>query len=143
MYAGQDYIDGLIANPRESLATELKDWFDPRTPEGQAKIVKTCLAMRNHNGGTLQVGFEDGTASLNLSGAPTDVRSWWDVDELQALVSKFASIPFEVHLSARLAPLPAPATIRARPARTEKAVSRARDRMVSTSRTSPYIQTAY
>ena len=98
MPASQDYIDGLIANPRESLVTELKDWIDPRSAHGRAKIVRACLAMRNQNGGYLQVGFEDGTGSPNIGDAPQDVRAAWYADEIQGLISKFASVPFEVHL---------------------------------------------
>jgi hypothetical protein len=94
----QGYIDALIANPRETLSVEIKDWIDPRSAHGQAKIVKACLAMRNQNGGFLQVGFEDGTWTPNASDAPADARAEWDADEIQGLVSRFASELFEVHL---------------------------------------------
>ncbi len=96
--ADQDYIDALIANPRETLSVEIKDWIDPRSPHGQAKIVKACLAMRNQDGGFLQVGFDDGTWTPNTADAPADVRNVWDPDEIQGLVSRFASDLFEVHL---------------------------------------------
>lgn len=45
-----------------------------------------------------QVGFENGTWLPNIAGAPLDVRTIWDSDEIQALASKFASELFEVHL---------------------------------------------
>ncbi len=98
MAANQEYIDALLANPRESLTVEIKDWIDPRSAHGQAKIVKACIAMRNQNGGFFQVGFKDGTWIPTLADAPTDLRSIWDPDEIQGLVSKFASDLFEVHL---------------------------------------------
>jgi len=98
MTVNQDYIDALLANPRESLDVEIKDWIDPHSAHGQAKIVRACLALRNQNGGLLQVGFENGTWLANTVGAPADVRSKWDPDEIQFLVSKFAAELFEVHL---------------------------------------------
>lgn len=94
----QSFIDGLVRNPRESLATELKDWLDPDIPHGQAKIVKACIAMRNQDGGYLQIGFEDGTGKPNPGGAPQDVHAAFDQDKIQGLVSKYASQPFEVHV---------------------------------------------
>lgn len=98
MAASQVYIDELVANPRESIIVEIKDWIDPRSDHGRAKIVKALIAMRNQNGGFLQIGFEDGTWEPNVKGAPTDVRSTWDADDLQGLATKYASVPFEVHL---------------------------------------------
>ena len=98
MPADQGYIDALVANPRETLSVEIKDWIDPRSPRDQAKIVKACLAMMNQDGGFLLVGFKDGTWTPNTAGAPADVRAVWDPDEIQGLVSRFASELFEVHL---------------------------------------------
>lgn len=98
MPVDQGYIDALIANPRERLDVELKDWIDPTSAHGQAKIVKACLAMRNQDGGFLQVGFEDGTWWPNTAAAPAGVRSDWDSDDIQGLVSRFASELFEVHV---------------------------------------------
>lgn len=98
MTVDQEFIDALITNPRESLTVEIKDWIDPSSAHGQAKIIRACLAMRNQNGGFFQVGFEDGTWLPNTSGPPGDVRAAWDADKIQLLVSRFASEVFEVHL---------------------------------------------
>ena len=98
MPVDQDYVDALIADPRERLDVEIKDWIDPRSAHGQAKIVRACLAMRNQDGGFLLVGFENGTWRPNTAGAPADVRAEWDADEVQGLVSGFASELFEVHV---------------------------------------------
>lgn len=98
MPASQEYIDSIVATPRENLTIELKDWFDPDSPHGRAKIVRACLAMRNHNGGYLQIGFKNGDGAPNPGGAPEDVRAVFEADKIQALVSRFASEPFEVHV---------------------------------------------
>jgi hypothetical protein len=54
-------IQDLIQQPQESLSVELKAWFEPDQPEGIAKIVKTCLALRNHGGGYMVIGFDNNT----------------------------------------------------------------------------------
>lgn len=75
MPASPAQIQELVDNPRESLAIELKDWFDPGTPEGQAKIIKSCVAMRNRgDGGFVMVGFDNRTATANTSVPFADVR---------------------------------------------------------------------
>lgn len=89
-------VEGLVNNPRESLAVEIKDWIDPGAPHGQKKIVQTCLALRNHGGGYMLIGFHDETLQPNIGGAPSDVRERFHSDIIQALVSRFASTPFEV-----------------------------------------------
>jgi hypothetical protein len=54
-------LQQLIDKPAESLSVELKSWIDPDQPEGAAKIVKAALALRNHGGGYLIIGFNNDT----------------------------------------------------------------------------------
>ncbi len=98
MAASQDIIDDLVRNPREHLAAEIKNWIDPNSEAGKAKIVKGCIALRNHNGGYFQAGFVNGTWAPDAGNAPEDVRSAWDSDEIQRLVRNHASEAFEVHV---------------------------------------------
>ncbi len=92
-------IQELIDYPRESLAVELKNWFDPNSPEGQAKIVRGCIAMRNRgSGGYILVGFDDQTSAPNAGGAPADVRAAFHADKINRLVHRHSSERFEVHV---------------------------------------------
>lgn len=52
-------LQELIDKPAESLSVELKSWIDPDQSEGAAKIVRAALALRNHGGGFLVVGFNN------------------------------------------------------------------------------------
>jgi len=52
----QTRIDDLVARPTESLNVEIKRWINPDEPEGEAKIAKAALALRNRNGGYLIIG---------------------------------------------------------------------------------------
>jgi hypothetical protein len=86
-----------VYQPRETLNIELKDWFDPDTPEGKAKIVRACIAMRNRGtGGFLVVGFDNSTMAPNLAGAPPDVRGAFHADKVNGLVNRHASEAFEI-----------------------------------------------
>jgi hypothetical protein len=90
-----DQIRALVAQPREALTIELKAWIDPTTPVAQAKIVRAALALRNRNGGFVVIGFDDKTF-LPAPHAPTDVRATFRPDDIQQLISRYASHPFEV-----------------------------------------------
>jgi hypothetical protein len=95
-----DVVQQLVDYPQESLAIELKGWFDPNSPEEQAKIVRGCIAMRNRGtGGFILVGFDNQTTAPALTGAPSDVRTAFHADKINALVNRYASERFEVWLS--------------------------------------------
>ena len=96
MNLDQEQIDALVARPSESLSVEIKAWFDPNSQEGELKIVRAALALRNWNGGFLVVGFVNSTWQPDEANCPIDVRSVFNVDKMQALVTKYASEVFEV-----------------------------------------------
>ncbi|MCK9374983.1 MAG: ATP-binding protein [Syntrophobacterales bacterium] len=89
-------IQELIERPGESLSVELKRWIDPDTTEGKAKIVKTVLALRNHGGGYLVIGFDNATLELDVENIPANIKEKFHLDHIQGLISKFASEPFEI-----------------------------------------------
>jgi len=89
-------IQALVERPNESLAIEVKTWFDPNSREGQAKIVRAVLALRNNDGGYLLVGFDDTSMLPDLEHAPVDVRATFHPDKIHELVTRFASESFEV-----------------------------------------------
>jgi hypothetical protein len=91
-------IQALVARPGESLAVEIKRWIDPDQPEGIAMIVRGALALRNHGGGYLVIGFDNKTLEPDKNNVPSDVRVLFHIDKIQGLVSRFASEPFEVTL---------------------------------------------
>lgn len=89
-------IQELVERPSESLSVELKRWIDPASPEGISKIVRTVLALRNHGGGYLIIGFDNETLQPDVENVPADIRSVFHIDKIQGLVSRFSSEPFEV-----------------------------------------------
>jgi hypothetical protein len=99
MADSEQELQELLANrPRESLGLELKQWIDPSTPEGKGKIVKSCIAFRNNDGGRLVIGFKnDGTPDLENS--PPDVLARFHGDVVQGIVSKYSSEVFPVEVA--------------------------------------------
>ena len=91
-----DRDQALVDRPTESLSIELKRWIDPDRPEGQVKIVKAALALRNYGGGYLVVGFDDNTREPDRENVPQNVEATFHTDKIQALISRYASEPFEV-----------------------------------------------
>lgn len=89
-------IQELVEHPSEGLSVEIKSWIDPDEPNGKAKIVRAALALRNHDGGFLVIGFDDNSLQPATEGIPDDIRATFHIDKIQGLISKFASEPFEV-----------------------------------------------
>jgi hypothetical protein len=89
-------IQALVDRPGESLAVEIKRWIDPDQSERIAMIVRAALALRNHGGGYIVIGFDNETLEPDKNNVPSDVRVLFHIDKIQGLISRFASEPFEV-----------------------------------------------
>jgi hypothetical protein len=89
-------IRNLIERPSESLSVEVKRWINPDDIEGPGKIVRAVLALRNHGGGYLVIGFDNDTFQPDTENIPPDVRASFHIDKIQGLVTKYASDPFEI-----------------------------------------------
>ena len=91
-------VQELVDRPSESLSVELKRWIDPSGPEGTSKLVRTLLALRNHGGGYLVIGFDNDTLQPDRENVPVDVRSTFHIDKIQGIISHYASEPFEISI---------------------------------------------
>jgi len=89
---------GLVDQPSESLDTELKAWLDPAKSHAKGHLVRAALAMRNHGGGQIIIGFNDRTRLPEPPPPDLDVLQAFHGDTLQGLVSRFASTPFPVEV---------------------------------------------
>lgn len=52
-------LQDLLAYPREDLAIELKGWLDLRSEEDKANLAHAILALANHGGGYIILGFQE------------------------------------------------------------------------------------
>ncbi|MDQ7797865.1 MAG: ATP-binding protein [Candidatus Edwardsbacteria bacterium] len=98
MSKDDEQINSLIGRPQESLSIELKRWIDPDQPDGICKMVRAALALRNNNGGYLVIGFDNETLLPDQNNIPADVRSIFNKDKIQGLISKYSSELFEIDI---------------------------------------------
>jgi hypothetical protein len=93
-------LQALIAYPREDLDRELKGWLDLNAGEHAASLMKAVLALANHGGGFVLVGFteQQGTWIEDVDHRPSDLTSY-DQDGINSLVASYAEPVFhcEVH----------------------------------------------
>ena len=80
------------------MTVETKTWFDPRTPDGKSKLIKAIFALRNRNGGSLVIGFQDDTLLPDVYSLSDAAEEVFHLDEIQGAVSKYANQPFEVEV---------------------------------------------
>ena len=84
-------LDDLINEPRETLDVEVKEWLDLTDNEHRAMIAKEIIALANHGGGFLVIGFEeraDGTFQRS-AGRPANLDAW-SQDGIQSIIAKYA-----------------------------------------------------
>ena len=63
----------LITEPREDLAYEYKDWLDLRSKEYKAKLAKAAIALANHGGGYIVIGFKEQGQTLESRSRPEEI----------------------------------------------------------------------
>ena len=83
-------FDDLVNEPRETLDVENKEWLDLTDHDHRAVVAKEIIALSNHGGGVLVVGFEektDGTFDA-AAGRPANLDAW-SQDNIQSIVAKY------------------------------------------------------
>ena len=63
----------FILNPIEDLDAEYKNWLDLRVERDRATLAKTVIALANHGGGVIVMGFEDLPTGLVARPKPAEV----------------------------------------------------------------------
>jgi hypothetical protein len=89
--ADLDDLDDLINEPRETLDVEVKEWLDLTDNDHRAMIAKEIIALANHGGGFLVIGFKekpDGTFQPS-TGRPVNLEAW-SQDGIQSIIAKYA-----------------------------------------------------
>jgi hypothetical protein len=85
----------LLIAAREDLDIELKTWLDLNTNEHRADLAKALLAMANHGGGFVIIGYEGGDGE---HGRPSPVRppslADYTQDTINGIVRSYADPAF-------------------------------------------------
>lgn len=80
----------LLTRPREALDIEIKGWLDLSDANQRADLAKAILAIGNHGGGFVIIGFDESDAGQFSPGVnrPADLSSL-SQDDIQNAVQKY------------------------------------------------------
>lgn len=84
-------LENLIANPNEALATEYKSWLDLDDADHKATVAKAVIALANHGGGRLVLGFREEDDGSFTSIPPEDGFVPYTQDRINNVVRAYAN----------------------------------------------------
>jgi hypothetical protein len=96
-------LDDLLNDPRESLDVEIKGWLDlVGNDEHKATLAKAVLALANHGGGYVIIGFDEANGGAGPSPTRPPILDGYSQDVVNAIIHNYAEPPFHcaVHLVA-------------------------------------------
>jgi hypothetical protein len=97
------FEDWLIS-PTETLDFEVKGWLDLSDREACGTVAKALIALENHGGGFLLIGFtEDQGRLIPDANRPPNLEQY-GTDAVNAIVSSFAEPSFHVHATVQKHP---------------------------------------
>lgn len=91
--------DRLLNDAHETLDVEYKGWLDLTVGEHQADLAKAILALANHGGGLIVIGFAD--RPLVATPAPDDLDARYTTDTVNNIVIRYADPVFHVEVTRR------------------------------------------
>ena len=89
-------LDGLVLRPEETLEVEYKDWLDLSTKPHKAKLAKELIALANHGGGHVVLGFNDATMAPTTRPAQCPSIT---ADTINGIVAAYADPPFHCRVA--------------------------------------------
>lgn len=83
-------LDELLIEPRETLDVEVKEWLDLTDNGHRALLAKEIIALANHGGGYIVVGFEELSDGTFRAATPRPANlDAWAQDAVQSIVGKY------------------------------------------------------
>ena len=86
-------LQPLISEPREDLGVEYKDWLDLTTNEHKATLAKAAIALANHGGGFIVIGFAEQGAELYSQARLSNISEITQ-DAVNAVIRRYATPEF-------------------------------------------------
>jgi predicted HTH transcriptional regulator len=89
-------LDRLVLAPEETLEVEYKEWLDLETKSHKAKLAKELIALANHGGGQVVLGFSD--PDMKAVPRPSDYPRV-SADDVNGIVAAYADPPFHCRVT--------------------------------------------
>ncbi len=90
MANSNEYIQAILDDPIETLDIEMKEWLDLSANEHRAALAKEIIALANHGGGYVVIGYEQNSAGMLLPcKLSTQQLSQFNQDAVQGVIAKF------------------------------------------------------
>src|SRR5580704_9030084 len=90
-------LQDLLAYPREELDVELKGWLDPNDLGHKADLAKALIALTNHGGGHVVIGFREAGQWEPDPSRPQNLDSF-SQDLINGIVAGYAEPGFHCQL---------------------------------------------
>jgi len=103
MVVSPERLADLLVDPRESLDFEAKNWLDLQdSNDDKATFAKAVLALANHGGGFIAIGFEETEHGLVESAGRPATLNRYNQDLINGIVQNYCDPPFHcaVHIVA-------------------------------------------
>ena len=98
-------FEDWLLNPAETLDFEVKRWLDLSEVESQGLIAKALIALENHGGGFLLVGFkEEQNGKIVVDTARPEDLSSYSTDAINAIIKRRAEPAFHVEVIPQVHP---------------------------------------
>lgn len=94
-----DELRPLLAEPREDLAAEYKDWLNLSENSQKAILAKAAIAIANHGGGYIVIGMRDNRSQLVSVPRPDGIPDT-EQDAVNAAIQRFATPEFHCEVYA-------------------------------------------
>ena len=95
--ASIEELQPFITEPREDLDAEYKDWLDLTDNKYRATLAKAAIAMANHGGGRIVIGFSEQGQALVSGPCPEEIPEITQ-DSVNAAIRRYAEPRFHCEM---------------------------------------------
>ena len=86
-------LDGFVSHPREDIDVEYKSWLNLSMAKDKATLAKAAIALANHGGGHVILGFQEVGQALQSTKRPREVAEVTQ-DVVNAAIRRYAEPVF-------------------------------------------------
>ncbi len=95
----RERLPDLLIDPREALNLEIKNWLDlAASNEAKATLAKAIIALANHGGGFIILGFAESENCYQEDAGRPDTLESYNQDAINGIVQSYCDPSFHCHV---------------------------------------------